>query len=419
MRAAPGVALAVVLLGAASLSRAETLVVTADAVYPVAGEVLRPGVVLVEDGRIRAVGPAGSVRVPDGARRLAAAAVTPGFIDASTSLGLAGLYNVAADRDTDETSNPNQAGVRALDAFNPAEPLLRFALEHGVTLVQTGPGPANPIGGQAAIFRTHGRVADEMAVRTPSALVLSLGEQPKSTYAEKGGAPNTRMGTAAVIRKALQQGAAYAEKQRAAKGGFLKRKKGDPPERDLAKETLAQVATGELPAIFVAHRSDDVLTALRIAREFELRAVLAGATEAYLVADRIREADVPVLVGPVMTRAASPETLNASFQNAAILADAGVRVAIRSGYEAYVPRARLVLFEAAVAAANELGPERALDTITLAPAKILGLDADHGSLERGKVADLVLFDGDPFEYRTHVEAVVVSGEVVYERSAPR
>ncbi|MCZ6462850.1 MAG: amidohydrolase family protein, partial [Proteobacteria bacterium] len=184
---------------------------------------------------------------------------------------------------------------------------------------------------------------------------------------------------------------------------------------DPGLEVLALVVRGELPAIFTAHRADDILTALRIAREFELDAVVAGATEAYLVRDELRAAGVPVLAGPVMERVSILERLNASYENPAFLKAAGIPFALRSGFESYVPKNRVVLFEAAVAAANGLGAEAALRAITLDAARLLGVDEDRGSIEPGKRADLVLFDGDPFEYTSHVSAVLAGGRLVYER----
>jgi len=420
----PPTLLLALVLAAAPPSRAQTLVVDGATIHPVAGPALAGGRVLVRDGVIERIGLVQEIPVPEGALRLEAAVVTPGLIDAHTSAGLSGLYNVLADQDQDETSAPDQAPLRALDAFNPDEPLVRHLLEHGVTLVQTGPGPANPVAGQAAIFRTHGRVADDMAVRRVSALVLNLGETPKEVYAPRNERPTTRMGTAALIRGALLEGREYAAARGRAEadgggGGGLFGGGDDegpePPDRDLRKEALARAAAGDLPAIFVAHRADDLLTAIRIAREYNLRFALSGATEGWLVADALRAAGAPVLVGPVMERVASPETLNASYENAARLAEAGVRIALRSGFEDYVPKNRVVLFEAAVAAANGLGFEGALRAVTLGAAEVLGVDDRFGSLEPGKAADLVLFDGDPFEYTSHVTHVVVGGEVVHRR----
>lgn len=379
---------------------------------------IRDGVVLVDGGRVTRVGALAEVRIPEGARVLEARVVTPGLIDAHSSAGLAGAYNVRADRDQDESSGPNQAGLRAVDGFNPEEPLLRWLLEHGVTAVQAGPGEANPIGGLAGVFKTHGRSVEEMTVRFPSALVFSLGEPPKQTYGDDGGAPVTRMGTAALIRGALVEAARYAERRRAAKSRrlpLLGGGKGEPPERDLAKEALARVLAREIPALFTARREDDLHTALRIGEEFGLDVQLADAVEAYLIAEPIRRAGVPVLVGPVMERPQRLETMNHSFESAAILVERGVPIAFRSGWESYVPKARVVLLEAAVALAHGLSERDALAALTVDAARLLGVEERLGSLEPGKDADLVLFDGDPFEYTSHVEAVLVDGRVVYAR----
>jgi len=396
---------ALCVLALARVAAAEDLLIEAERLHPVSGPSLESGVVWVKDGRIAGVGTAGSVKAPAGARVLRAKVVTPGLIDVHTSVGLSGLLNVPDVLDQDERS-PGNAELRAIDAFNPDEPLLRYLLEHGVTLIQTGPGPANPIGGQAGIFRTYGRSADAMAVRFPSAVVFNLGDVPKAEGEDVDEAPRTRMGTAALIRRALS-GTAGSE------GGVsIRLGLGSGPKRSV----LERVARGELPAIFTAHRADDLLTAVRIANEFELDWLLAGATEGYLVARELRDARARLLVGPIMERPESIETINASHENAAVLRAAGIPIAIRSGFEEYVPRTRVVLFEAALAAANGLGFDEALRAITLAPAELLKVERDYGSLEVGKVADLALFDGDPFEYTSHVVGVVASGNVVFERS---
>jgi imidazolonepropionase-like amidohydrolase len=383
------------------LVRAETLVIDADSLLSGTGTTLEGARLIVREGRIAALGPADEVAAPAGATRLRAAVATPGFIDVQTSAGLSGLRNVAAVLDQDELRDPDQSALRAIDGFDPNDPLLRFLLEHGVTTIQSGPGPLNPIAGQAGIFRTHGSSADEMALRSPSAVVFNLGELPKSAYDDRLGS-STRMGTAALIRQRL------AQARRA--GGLFGR-----DDADLGRMVLRDVARGRLPAIFVTHRADDILTALRIGREFGLDTRIAGATEGYLVRAALHRAGVPVYAGPVMERVSTPETENASYENAALLAQAGVPVALRTGYEAYVPKSRILLFEAAVAAVNGLGRQAALHAITLAPAEMLGIAEDYGSLEPGKVADVVLFDGDPFEYTSHVTAVVAAGRIVHQR----
>lgn len=364
---------------------------------------LEDAVVLVRDGVVAEVGPVGEVSIPVGVPVLNAAVVTPGLIDTHSVAGLAGIYNVAADQDADERTGPNQAGLRAIDGFNPREPLLAWLLAHGVTVVQSGPGEANPIGGLAGVFRTSGTSVETMTLRFPSALVFTLGEPPKATYADAKQPPATRMGTAALIRGALT----------AAQNG--EEKKDEDAARDLNAEALQRVLSGEIPALFTARREDDIQTALRIGREFGLRVEIADGVDAYLMADALREASVPVHVGPVMERLGRVETVNASFENAAILADAGVPISFQSGYEAYVPKTRVVLFEAAIAAANGLGSQRALQALTIDAARRLGIDEQLGSLEPGKDGDLVLFDGDPFEYTTHVDAVIVRGTPVHRR----
>lgn len=389
-------------------SLAETLVIDADRLHPVSGPPVSNGRVVVSEGRFLHVGAQSGIEAPPGARRLRAAVVTPGLIDAYTSVGLTGLWNVPDVLDQDETSAPNQAALRAIDAFNPDEPLLRYLLEHGVTVVQAGPGPASPIAGQAGIFRTAGKSADEMTVRFPSALVFNLGDVPKRTAAEAARFPATRMGTAALIRNALREGERGC--------GWLGRRcpGGRLQDGGAGRDVLARVARGKLPAIFTAHRADDLLTAVRLADEFELRYTIAGGSEAWMVADALADARARLLYGPVMQRVTAIENLNASYETPAVLAASGVPFAIRSGFESYVPRTRLVLFEAGVAAANGLGPAAALRAITLEAARLLGIEEEHGSIDVGKVADLVLFDGDPFEYTTHVVGVVAAGENVFE-----
>jgi imidazolonepropionase-like amidohydrolase len=217
------------------------------------------------------------------------------------------------------------------------------------------------------------------------------------------------MGTAALVRNALVAASNDRKKRQAAKAD-------SPPDRNLKHEALGLLLDKKVPAIFAAHRADDLATALRLAGEFGLEARLSLATEAYLMADPIAAAKVPVLVHPTMQRPASPETFNSTLNNAAMLAERNIPIAITSGYESYVPKTRVVLYEAAMAMVNGLGCDRALRAITLDAARILKIDRDYGSLEPGKIADVVLYDGDPFEYTTHVTLVLLGGQVVYDRS---
>ena len=381
----------------------------ASTVYPASKPPITNGVVIIADGKIVSVGPFEGTPIPKETPILTARAVTPGLIDAHTVVGVSGRLNIPADQDHDEKTDPNQAEVRILDSFNPDEPLLWFALSQGVTLIQAMPGPADVIAGQAGVFRTFGTTADAMTVRFPSALVFNLGETPKSTY--PGKAPSTRMGTAAMIRNALTGAVNDRRKRLAAKPGSA------ALDRNLKLEALALVLDKKLPAVFSAHRADDLTTALRLSTEFGLDPVLSLASEGYLIADAIAASKAPVLVHPTMQRPGAPETMNTTLNNAALLADKGIPVAITSAYESYVPKTRVPRYEAAVALVNGLGAERALRALTLDAARILKVDDRFGSLEKGKVADVVLYDGDPFETTTHVTHVVVGGRLAYDRAA--
>ena len=403
----------------AAIDPSKAFVVRADKLVTMGPKgVIDDGYVLVERGKIREVGDAEAAKLHADKPALRAAIVTPGLVDARSVVGLAGLFNVPADQDQDETAGPVQPQLRATDAFNPREKLLRYLLRHGVTTVQSGPGEANVIAGQAGVFKTAGRTLDEALVRFPSMLICNLGEAPKRTYAETRKAPMTRMATAALLREQLQKATAQARKlevwESAARAG--RASNAERPQTDLDLEALAPYALGKLPILITAHREDDIRTALRIGQEFGLRLVLDHATEGYLMAKELAAAKVPVIVAPPMQRVGSRhETLNSSYENAAVLAVSGVRVGFASGFESYVPKTRVLLFEASVAAANGLGFERSMRAATIDAARILGVADRVGSLEVGKDADLVLFDGEPFQATSHVDAVIANGRLAFRR----
>lgn len=383
-------------------------VVHAGRLHTASGPTIVDGAVLVEDGTIRYAGPrAGLPPVPATTPILKASDVTPGLIDAHAVVGLSGMLNIPADQDQDEASDPNQADVRVLDSFNPNEPFLQFVRENGVTVVHATPGRVNVIAGQTALFRTHGRNAEQMALRSPAGLLVNLGETPKQSYPNR--LPTTRMGTAALLRTALTKAQNYVARKTTAEADKL-------PPLDLKSEALALALDGKIPVFFSAHRADDIDTALRLAREFKLRAVLNLATEAYRIPEVVKGAGVPVVLHPTMQRIASLETFNTYLGNAALLAEWQIPIALGTAFEGYVPKTRVLRHEAAVAMVNGLGFDRALRAITLDTARLLGIDDRFGSLEAGKVADLVLYDGDPFEHATHVTHTIIGGRVVYDRA---
>lgn len=400
------------LLGLAIAGHAQSLAVRGGIVYTMAGEPITDGVVMVEDGKIVAVGSASEVSVPEGVRLLEAEVVTPGLIDAHTVVGIAGYLNQPHDQDQLERSAPVQPELRAIDAYDAREPLVAWLRGFGVTTIHTGHGPGALISGQTMIAKTRGDTVAEAMVVPAAMVAATLGQ---GAVEDGNKAPGTRSKAAAMLRSELIAASEYRDKTArtgSGDGGNGEDASG-PPSRDLKLETLVRVLDGELPLLVTVHRHQDIATALRIQEELGFRLVLDGAADAHLVVDEIRAAGVPVIVHPTMTRAVG-ERENLSMETAATLADAGIPVAIQSGFESYVPKTRVVLFEAGVAAANGLGLEGALATITRNAAEILGIADRVGTLEPGKDADLALFDGDPFEYTTHVTAVVIEGEVVSE-----
>jgi imidazolonepropionase-like amidohydrolase len=409
---------AVALLICSQAAFAQKIAIVADKLYTMASEPQgQPGVVLLDNGKIARVQPGNNA--PAGYTVLHAVYVTPGLIDAKTTAGISGAYNIPADQDEDEQTDPNTADVRALDSFNPREMLLQYVNTYGITTVQAAPGITNPIAGQAGIFKTVGPktvgpTVDELAVKPVSAIVFNLGESPKAFYGGKNKAPTTRMMTAAMIREGLLAAQAYQKKWAEWNAGEKK----DPakqPARDLKLEAISLALRGDVPAIFNAYRADDIDTAIRLAQEFKLKLILSSVTEGYLEAALIRQSGAAALVGPTLQRLESLETINASLEDAGILAQAGIPVALMTGFEGYVPKNRVLLFEAGVAAANGLGFDGALKASTIGSAKILGIADRVGSLEPGKDADVVLYDGDPFEYTSHVTAVLVNGKLSYQR----
>jgi len=404
-------ALAATAAGLASPAPAAAqLAVRGGTVYTMAGTPIQDGVVLVgRDGRIERVGPATEVRVPDGYRLLAAPYVTPGLVDAHTVVGLSGMLNQPHDQDQLERSNPIQPELRAFDAYNAREDLVAWVRGFGVTTLHTGHGPGALVSGQTMVVRTTGETVGEALVDSVTMVAMTLGPDVGRNYNNR---PGTRARGVAMLRAEFVKAREYeAKRARTGKGGD--KAKADAAPRDLGKEVLARVLAGELPALVTAQTAREILAALRLQQEFGFRLVLDGAAEAYLVLDEIRAAKVPVILHPTMARHGGTME-NATFETATKLRDAGIPFALQSGYEGYVPKTRVVLFEAAMAAAYGLTVEQALAAVTSDAARIIGQDRRVGSLERGKDADLALFDGPPLEHTSHVCAVVVHGAVMSE-----
>ena len=378
-------------------------------IYTMVGAPIKNGVVLIENGKIVKVGPADQVTIPAGVPIKAADVVTPGLIDARATVGLTGILNSqGSDQDQLETSGPMQPELRALDAYNPQERLIGYLASFGITTANTGHAPGQLISGQTMIVKLTGNTSDEAAI-VPEAMVSATLDP---SAAGKPGAPGNRSKQVSMLREAFlkaQEAMKVADKADAAvKVGAAA--KGDP-KVNLRQDMLIRVLKRELPLLVYADRAQDIVNALRIAKEFNLRLILDGAAEAFLVMDEIKAAGVPVIVHPSMERATG-EAENLSFENASRLSKAGIPIAIQSGYEGYVPKVRVVLFEAAIAASNGLGFDGALKAITIDAAALLGISNRVGSLEVGKDGDVAMYDGDPFEYTTHCVGTVIEGTVV-------
>lgn len=395
-------ALALLLLLAAPASAGD-LLVRGDVVHVVSGPDIRDGAVLVHDGRIVAVGSASLMPVPDGARTLHARVVTPGLIDAHCVLGLTGYLNQEQDQDQLDRSGAIQPELRAIDSYDARERLIEWVRGFGVTTVHSGHAPGALVSGQTLVAKLRGESVEEAVIVPEAMIAATFGD---GAQGEGGKSPGTRSKAVAMLRAELLKARDHARKK-------ALKDESKRPDPSLPLDALGRVLDRTTPLMITAQRHQDIAAALRLRDEFGFRLVLDGAAEGYLVADRIREAGVPVIANPAMARMAG-ELENASFRAAAQWRDAGVPFTMGGGYEEYVPKVRVILFEAAVAAAHGLGAGDALKMITMDAATVLGLEKRIGSLQPGMDADLALYDGDPFEYTTHCVATVIDGEVLFE-----
>ncbi len=365
------------------------------------------GTVLVEDGRITALGP--DVTVPEGVAVVDAAGswLLPGFVEAHGHVGIHEEANGEAGNDTNEMTGPNMAGVRAIDAVDIDDEGFRDALSGGITAIVVKPGSGNPIGGQTVAIKTWGgRTIDEQLISDAVSVKSALGENPKRVYGGKGQTPSTRLGVAKVIRDAFVD----AQNYRAARDAAAA--KGEPFARDLGKETLVRVLDGELAWDQHTHRHDDIATAIRLAEEFGYRLVVNHGTEAHKIAGLLAEKGIPVVYGPLFTSRSKVELRDRGIPNLATIAAAGVRVAITTDAPV-VPIAMLV--DQATAAVKEgLPRQTALEALTVNPADILGFGDRVGRLAPGYDADLVLWDGDPLDATSRATRVWIDGATVYE-----
>ncbi|HOQ02419.1 MAG TPA: amidohydrolase [Bacillota bacterium] len=384
----------------------ETMAIVDATIYPVSSVPIENGILLMSGGKILQVGE--NVTIPQGATVIDAKGkmILPGFVDAHTHVGIWSEWYGQAESDGNEGSNPVTASVRAIDAVWPDHFAFKDARSGGVTCVQVTPGSGNVIGGETVVVKTFGTVVDDMVVRNPAGMKGALGENPKGSYGSQGKAPKTRMGIASILRNALFKAKDYLRKLEAGLEDPSKM-----PDTDLDMLSLVKVLKKEIPLRVHAHRADDIVTAVRIAEEFDIDYSIEHCTDGIEVADFLGKRKAKVNIGPTIWHRAKIETLNISPQTPGALSRAGCHVSIISDHP-FHPIQHLVT-AAAVAWANGMSEEDALKAITLNPAITLGVDDRVGSLEPGKDADFSIWTGHPFKIRSKIETVFIEGEKVF------
>ncbi|MDV5112447.1 amidohydrolase [Clostridium perfringens] len=371
------------------------------------GKIYEKGDILIKDGKISKIGEdlsqyIGEEEVIDAKGLL----IFPGFIEAHCHLGLHEEGNNGAGNGTNEASEPITPQMRAIDGINPFDGGFQSAREAGVTTAVIGPGSANVIGGQFAAVKTSGICIDDMIIKEPVAIKVAFGENPKRVYSGKNKMPNTRMAIAALLRETLIEAVNYKNRKIDA----------EIEDRDFSKnlkyEALLPLINREIPMKAHAHRADDILTAIRISKEFNLKLTLDHCTEGHLISDYIKRENLDAIVGPTLSFNGKAETLKKTFKTPKALIDKGIKVAITTDHPV-VTIDKLPLC-AAMAMKEGITFNEALEAITINPAEIIGIDESVGSLKEGKDGDLVILNGSPFEIATKTIYTIINGEVVYK-----
>lgn len=377
-------------------------------IYTMAGEVIENGSILIKEGKIVEVGK--DIIAPLDAEVIDAEGrmVTPGFIDAHCHLGMWEESIGFEGEDGNEMTDPVTPHLRAIDAINPMDIAFEEAYQGGVTTAVTGPGSANVIGGTFVALKTYGNRVDDMIIKDPVAMKVAFGENPKRVYDAQKKSPMTRMATAAILRETLFKAKTYLEK---------KEKAEDPsktPDYDMKMEALIPVLKKEIPIKAHAHRADDIFTSLRIAKEFDIDITLDHCTEGHLIAAELAKEGKAAIVGPSLGNRSKFELKNLTFETPKVLNEAGVKIAIITDS----PVVPLYYLPLCAGLANKAGLDEmeALKAITINPAEIIGLSHRIGSIEVGKDADIVIFDGNPIkDVDCKTFATIIDGEVVYKR----
>lgn len=363
-------------------------------------KVIPGGTVLINDGMIEGVLEK-EAKIPKEYRLIEAKGcfVLPGFIEAHCHMGITEEKKGMEGDDCNEAVNPLTPSLRAIDAINPMDDAFHNAVRAGITAAMIGPGSANVAGGQFVVVNNHGRCIDNMILRFPAALKVAFGENPKVNYSGMGKSPSTRMAIADMLRKELFSARQYLDNL------------GKNSEKDLHYEAYIPVLKKEIPLKAHAHRADDILTAIRIAKEFDIKMTLDHCSEGHLIADEIKESGFPAIVGPDFASRNKIEVQNMAFKTAGILSKAGVLTAITTDHPVSIIQTLPLC--AAMAVKEGMDMEDALKAITINAARICGVDNLIGSLDAEKQGDVVIYNGHPFDIFTQTMCTIIKGRIVY------
>ncbi|AFS77345.1 amidohydrolase [Gottschalkia acidurici 9a] len=375
-------------------------------IYTMQEEVIENGSILIKEGKIKEIikkeAYSKGIDDLDGVEIIDAndCIVMPGIIDAHCHLGMIEDGMGFEGDDTNEMSDPVTPELRAIDGINPMDRGFEEAYQNGITTVATGPGSSNVICGQFAAIKTYGKRIDDMIIKEPVAMKVALGENPKTIYGKEKRYPMTRMATAAILRETLFKAREYMNSEK--------------PNFDMKMEAMAKVLTKEIPLKVHAHRTDDIFTALRIAKEFDVEITLDHCTEGHLISEYIKQEGKYAIVGPSLSDRSKIELRNLTFETPGVLHNAGVKIAIMTD-SPETPVYYLPLC-AGLAVKSGLDEMEALKAITINPAEILGIDERVGSIEVGKDADIVIFDGHPLrDIMCKVLMTIIDGKIVYNQ----
>ena len=372
------------------------------------GSVFEQGDLLIENGKIKKIAP----HIEDSTIKdlktwnVDGCTVIPGIIEAHCHIGITEERKGKEGDDANESTNPITPYLRALDAINPLDAAFTKAVEAGITSVMVGPGSTNVIGGQFLFMKTAGsRKIDDLVVKHPAAMKLSFGENPKTLYGNKDKMPSTRMAIAAMIREELSKGYEYWQKKKTAA------QKSEDFIKDFRMECWIPVFEHQIPLKCHVHRTDDIFTAIRIAKEFDLEITLDHCSEGHLIAKEIKESGFPEIIGPDLASRSKIEVENMAFKTAGILSKEGVLISITTDHP--VSLIQSLPLCAGLASKNGLGVEEGLKAITINAAKICRVDDRVGSLKVGKDADIAIYDGNPMDLFSHCLGTIIDGNIVY------